>query len=142
MDEPSVRDKLVTAEQRILELQAEPETIRSRLMQLQSDYEGLQAQYQATSSEKADLEQQLAGIKQTASSAINIAKERTELRKQVAALTKQNGELLQKNLDLRNNESQRWFLIGAGVVFGSMFLGWLLPRLRFGRRRKSSWQDI
>jgi hypothetical protein len=33
-------------------------------------------------------------------------------------------------------------MIGAGVVIGSILLGWILPYLRFKRRRTSSWSEI
>jgi SH3 domain protein len=141
-DEPSAREQLQTMQQRVAELQAEPDQIRSRLTQLQQDYAKLQQQHQKISSENASLTQELAGIRQTAANAIQIASERSDMRKQLTALTRDKADLQQENRDLRNNVQQRWFMIGAGVVLGSLLLGWLLPLLRFRRRSRSTWSDI
>ena len=44
--------------------------------------------------------------------------------------------------DVYFNYLARPFMIGAGVVLGSILLGWLLPLMRFRRRSRSSWSDI
>lgn len=140
--EPSARVQLKELQDRVQELQAEPDQIRSRLTQLQEDYSSLQQQHQKISSENETLRQDLAGIKQSAANAIQIASERSDLRKQLTAFKRQNADLQQQNRELSNNIEQRWFMIGAGVVFGSLLLGWLLPLMRFRRRSRSSWSDI
>ncbi|HBH36540.1 MAG TPA: TIGR04211 family SH3 domain-containing protein [Gammaproteobacteria bacterium] len=140
--EPSAREQVQTMQERIVELQAEPDQIQSRLTQLQEDYSSLQQQHQKTSSENETLTQDLAGIKQTAANAIQIASERSDLRKQLTDFKRQNADLQMQNLELSNNVQQRWFMIGAGVVLGSLLLGWLLPLMRIRRRSRSSWSDI
>lgn len=142
MDEPSAREQVKTLDAKIQELQAEPEQIRSRLNQLQEDYSKLQKEHQKVSNDKNAISQELAGIRQTAANAINISKERTELRKQLVSLKQQVADLQHSNRELSNNRDQNWFMIGAGVVLGSIFIGWLLPYLRFKRRRPSNWSDI
>ena len=142
MDEPSAREQVASLTARIQELQAEPEQIRSRLSQLQEDYAKLQKEHQKLLNDKNSITQELAGIRQTAANAINISNERSELRKQVVKLKQETAELQHTNRELANNRNQRWFLIGAAVVLGSILLGWLLPYLRFKRRRTSSWSEI
>jgi SH3 domain protein len=142
MDEPSAREQVASLTARIQELQAEPEQIRSRLSQLQEDYAKLQKEHQKLLNDKNSITQELAGIRQTAANAINISNERSELRKQVVKLKQEAADLQHTNRELSNNRNQRWFLIGAGVVLGSILLGWLLPYLRFKRRRTSSWSEI
>lgn len=142
MDEPSAREQVASLTARIQELQAEPEQIRSRLTQLQEDYTRLQKEHQKLLNDKNSITRELAGIRQTAANAINISNERGELRKQVVKLKQEVADLQHTNRELANNLNQRWFLIGAGVVFGSILLGWLLPYLRFRRRRTSSWSEI
>ncbi len=141
-EEPTAREQLQALQERIHELQAEPDQVRSRLNQLQEDYASLQQQHQKISSENETLTQDLAGIKQSAANAIQIANERSDLRKQLTAFKRQNADLQQQNRELGNNFEQRWFMIGAGVVLGSILLGWLLPLMRFRRRSRSSWSDI
>jgi SH3 domain protein len=50
-------------------------------------------------------------------------------------------ELQQANRELANQSTQRWFLIGAGVVCGGILIGLILPRLRL-RRRKDTWGSL
>ena len=142
MDEPSAREQVASLTAKIQELQAEPEQVRSRLNQLQDDYARLQKDHQKLLNDKNSITQELAGIRQTAANAINISNERSELRKQVVKLKQEVADLQHTNRELANNRNQRWFLIGAGVVIGSILLGWLLPYLRFKRRRTSSWSEI
>lgn len=142
MDEPSAREQVASLTARIQELQAEPEQVRSRLTQLQEDYAKLQKEHQKLLNDKNSITQELAGIRQTAANAINISNERSELRKQVVKLKQEVADLQHTNRELANNRNQHWFLIGAGVVLGSILLGWLLPYLRFKRRRTSSWSEI
>lgn len=141
-EKPSAREQLQSIQEQMRELQAEPDQIRSRLTQLQTDYSSLQQQHQKISSENETLTQDLAGIKQSAANAIQIANERSDLHKQLTAFKRQNADLQQQNRELSNNFEQRWFMIGAGVVLGSILLGWLLPLMRFRRRSRSSWSDI
>jgi len=142
MDEPSAREQVASLTAKIQELQAEPEQVRTRLNQLQEDYARLQKEHQKLLNDKNSITQELAGIRQTAANAINISNERSELRKQVVKLKQEVADLQHTNRELSNNLNQRWFLIGAGVVLGSILLGWLLPYLRFRRRRTSSWSEI
>lgn len=142
MDQPSAREQVQTLNAKIQELQAEPEQIQSRLSQLQEEYSKLQKDHQKVVNDKNSITQELAGIRQTAANAINIANERSELRKQLVKLKKEVADLQHNNRELSNNRDQNWFLIGACVVLGSIFIGWLLPYLRFKRRRTSNWSDI
>ncbi|MEN8214442.1 MAG: TIGR04211 family SH3 domain-containing protein, partial [Pseudomonadota bacterium] len=136
-EEPSAREQLQEMQGRLQELEVEPNQLRSRLTQLQADYSTLQQQHQKISAENASLTQELAGIKQTAANAIRIAGERSDLLKQLTAFKRQNADLQQQNRELGNNIEQRWFLIGAGVVLGSLLFAWLLPLLRFRRGSRS-----
>ena len=138
---PSARDRLVTAEKRLQELQQEPGKLSAQLAKLQGDYQKLQTGHQGLLKEKETLDKELESIRRTASNAIQISNERNELRKMVAQLTHQVEELKQENRELSNNSNQQWFLIGAGIVVLGIVLGLILPHLRF-QRRKNSWGSL
>jgi SH3 domain protein len=42
--------------------------------------------------------------------------------------------------EIKRNTQRDWFLIGAGVLFGGILLGLILPRLKL--RRRSGWGDL
>lgn len=141
MDEPGPREQLAALKERLATMETEPARLSAELDALQADYTALQQDHDETTRAKAALEQELAGIRQTAANAINIANERTDLQKQVAALSRRVADLEQENRELKNDEAQDWFMIGAGVAIGGIVLGLILPSLRV-RRRKTSWDTL
>jgi SH3 domain protein len=138
---PSARDRLASTEKRLAELQEEPGKLSAKLSTLEEKHQKLSEEHGALQKVKLELEQELSGIRRTASNAINISNERNALRKQVATLTRQVEDLKQENRELGNNSAQQWFLIGAGVIVGGIILGLILPHLRV-QRRKSSWGSL
>lgn len=138
---PSARDRLEKAEKRLKELLEEPGRLTARLATLQDQHQKLTTEHDNLKQEKQTLEQELQSVNRTAANAIRISNERNDLRKQVASLTRQAEDLKQENRELKNNSQQKWFLIGAGVIFGGIILGLILPHLRF-QRRKNSWGTL
>jgi SH3 domain protein len=141
MDQRSARERLARAEQRLHELQDEPERLSARLAALQEEHQQLKKSYEALQQVKGQLEQELVAIRRTSANAVRISEERDQLRQRLATLTREIEELKQQNLDLTNDSTQRWFLIGAGVLVAGILLGLVLPHLRF-QRRKSSWGTL
>lgn len=140
-DEPVARDRLATIETQLAELQQAPDQLAAKLTELQSKHDALETIHEELVGEKERIEQELATIKHASTNVVRITEERSELRKRVADLTRQAADLQQENRDLKNQTTQRWFLIGAGVVAGGILIGLVLPHLRF-RRRKSSWGSL
>lgn len=141
MDEPSAREQIGAIKERMAEMESEPARLSAALEELREEHAVLEEEHAETVEVKESLEQELAGIRQTAANAINIANERTELQKQVAQLSRRLADVEQENRELQNDETQDWFLIGAGVAIGGVVLGLILPSLRV-RRRKTSWDTL
>lgn len=140
-DEPAARERLAAMEARLAELQQAPDQLASKLADLKTAHEALQLDHQDLAAEKARIEQELASIKHASANVVLITEERSELRRRVADLTRQVADLEQENQDLKNQTTQRWFLIGAGVVTGGILIGLILPHLRL-RRRKNAWGSL
>ncbi len=138
---PSARERLAKAEQRLKELQAEPDALSARLSKLQGEHQKLQREYATLKADKQKVDKELESIRRTASNAIRISNERNELRKMVAKLTREVEDLKQENRELSNDSNQKWFLIGAAVIILGIVLGLILPHLRF-QKRKSSWGSL
>jgi SH3 domain protein len=141
LKEPVARERIAEMTARLQELQAEPDQLAAKLAELQQAHSTLQADHDELRSDKERLEEELATIRHASANVMRITQERTELRQGVADLTRQVAELQQRSRDLSNQSTQRWFLIGAGVVVGGILIGLVLPHLRF-RRRKSSWGSL
>lgn len=141
MEEPGAREQLASIKERMAEMESEPARLSAALEELRKEHAVLEEEHAENVEVKESLEQELAGIRQTAANAINIANERTELQKQVAQLSRRLADVEQENRELQNDETQDWFLIGAGVAIGGVLLGLILPSLRV-RRRKTSWDTL
>lgn len=137
-DEPGARERLVVMEKRLAEFQQAPDQLTSKLNECRTAHEKLKADHEALAKEKERIETELAELKHTSANLVSITHERSQLRRRVADLTRKLKDAEQKNRDLKNKTNQRWFLIGAGVVIGSILIGLILPNLR-SRRRKSGW---
>ncbi|MBK5930520.1 TIGR04211 family SH3 domain-containing protein [Halochromatium salexigens] len=137
-EEPAARSRLEAMEAKLAELQQEPDKLAARLGTLQREHSSLKDQAEALKRDKQDLEAELAEIRNAATNAIQIDRERRQLQEQVSNLLLKVDQLEHRNLELSNQSRQQWFLIGAGVVGGGILIGLVLPNLRL-RRRRSSW---
>jgi len=139
--EPAARDRLAAMEAKLAELQQAPDALAGKLTALQSEHRELKTSHEHASRDRDRLEQELATLRSASANIVEVTNDRAELRKRVAELTRQAADLEQQNRDLSLQTTQRWFLIGAGVLGGGVLVGLLLPNLRF-RRRKSSWGSL
>jgi len=126
-DEPIPRDQVAVLEAKVADFQEKFDKLPPSLKEVQASLE-------AALADKHRLEEELLSIRQAAGDAPRILRERGELRQTVADLTRQVGELEQINRELDHENAQRWFLIGGGVIFGGILIGFFLPQVRLGRR--------
>ena len=141
LKEPVARDRLAAMEQRIKELEASPNELSKRLAALSREHDDLKHRHAELQAEKDRIQKELDMLKRTAANAVQIAQERKKLRKQVATMSRELADQEQEIRELKNSTTQRWFLIGSGVLFGGILLGLVLPHLRV-RRRKHSWGSL
>jgi len=141
LTQPVARDRIVKLEARIKELEASPGELSSKLAKLSREHDALKQAHQALQSEKDAIQSELAELKRTSANAVQIAQERKTLRKQVATMSRDLANQEQEIRELKNNSTQRWFLIGGGVLLGGILLGLVLPHLRV-KKRKDSWGSL
>ena len=141
LKEPVARDRLAAMEKRIKELEASPNELSKRLAALSREHDDLKRRHTELQAEKDRIRKELDTLKRTAANAVQIAQERKKLRKQVATMSRELADQEQEIRELKNSTTQRWFLIGSGVLFGGILLGLVLPHLRV-RRRKDSWGSL
>ena len=136
--EPAARAQIANLQAQLAELKQAPDELAAKLSKLQSEHAILTEDAQALKQAKQQLEQELATIRHASSNVLEITNERDRLRIQASELTREREERMQEQTEARNQTKQRWFMLGAAVLFGGVLLGLLLPHLKF-RRRKSSW---
>ncbi len=138
METPAARERLAAVEQRLAELQQEPDKLGGQLAALQQRHAALQSEFEQTRQTNEHLELELAQIRRTAADAVSISEERDQLLKQVNTLNRQLEDVKLENQGLRDHSDKKWFISGAGVLAAGIALGLIIPRLR-SRRRRDMW---
>jgi len=125
MDEPPTREQVAQLEKRMAALESENQT--------------LQGEKKALETTRADLTRcsaELAEVRRAASQTLAIEEDNARLQQEMAAINQQLLELETQNISLRDESKRDWFLVGAGVVAGSLLLGLIIPHIPWRRRRR------
>lgn len=104
-------------------------------VQTKEDYAALKFEHSKLQDEHNRLKKELDSVQRTSANAVKISMERNDLRQQLAELSREKAALEQQYLEASNGREQRWFIIGAGVLFGGVILGLLLPNVRLRRQK-------
>ena len=130
MDEPSERDRMLTAETAVAELQQQNLALTTELDELRNNTADTDQRYASLSSREQQLTAELEQIRRTSAGALQMAEQNQVLKHELLERDKQMQTLTQESATARERTDQQWFMIGAIVVLVSIFLGHLLPRLR------------
>ncbi len=114
----------------------------NRLLKEQVRYSKLNpdeaAQYRNDETQRLTTE--LNAVRQTSANALQIQAERDQLQERVINLERELESAKRGQHALKDSQKQDWFLMGAGVLFGGILLGVILPRISW--RKKSSWDSF
>lgn len=138
--EPLVRVQFDEANRKLMAVQDENRRLKEELTALQSGKVGVD---QVATQRKAEIERlntEVIAIRQASANAIQIQEERDRLQQYVIDLERDVEALRREKSALESDYRQNWFLIGAGVLFGGMLLGVVLPKLSW--RKKASWDSF
>lgn len=137
MKSPSARVQLVTLNKRI-------DTLKSELKQSTGTISDLNARIKQLDNDNLTLEKdrdaiaaQLAELKQLASRPVAIAQQNKNLEDKLAAIKTEFAVVQAENEHLRDRSIKEWFVIGGGVTLISLFLGLIIPSIKW--RKRDSW---
>jgi SH3 domain protein len=136
MVEPSARSRLneiQLREQEIVEQQQEILNLRSAAVDSKFQSKTMQES-------NAELKAELESVKKIAADTLIINDKNTQLADALAQAESKQTSLQVENERLSSNTEQGWFIRGAAVILLGMFLGLLVPKLRFKKKRK--WGDF
>ena len=139
MDRRGARDRLQRAQERIESLQAERDASRESIAGLEADIGRLAETKTELEARVEGLKAELAELQQVAAEPIAVSQENETLRQALAEEQLKVQTLGKEVISLRDQSLKEWFLIGAGVSLGSLFLGLIIPRIRWRRR---GWDDF
>lgn len=136
MGSPSARSRLEEVQKReqgLLAQQQEIERLRVAVIEHEKSSEQMQES-------NAQLQTELEKVKNVARDTLTINDKNKALAAALAQAQEKQTVLQVENERLKNNTEQAWFLRGAGVILLGMFLGLLIPKLRFKKKRK--WGEV
>lgn len=136
-DEPIALEKLILTKREL-------DKVKSDLSELQNKYNATKKELaeakrttNGLSDEKSKQAKELEYIKKVSANAINLDKKNQELLEQGEQLKINVDTLRAENQRLQSNKDINYILVGGGLIFLGLFLGWLLPKL--SGRRGDTW---
>ncbi|MEF8824281.1 MAG: TIGR04211 family SH3 domain-containing protein [Desulfohalobiaceae bacterium] len=120
--------------ERIAELEQTGSKARKTVQELKEDNSRLASELESTNNTLSELRQDYQKLRNDVPNLPQIKEELEKTRNRLQNSLAQIEELKARNASLRSRKSQLWFLVGAGVVFISCFIGFLLGRIK---RKKS-----
>ncbi len=140
MTEPAARQQLAS-------LKVQAATLREEQGRLETELEGMRSENASLRDQLSEMEEryrlasrELDEIRRAAADVLAVNENNKQLSQQITDV-RQELDAMQAEADrLRRDSTRNWFMTGAGVAFGGLLLGLLIPRLRW--RKRSSWGSL
>lgn len=140
MDEPAARDQVADAKAMRAGVEDRIKSIREQLDTATETAQSLEVERSQLAERAQLLADELEELKVTAASAVAVKIENERLRRSSDDNERALQDLRQEYVLLKQSRERDWFIAGAGVLFGGIVLGLIIPKLRFRRRR--GWGEL
>ncbi len=140
MDEPSGRDQLADLQRRFEQLESKSNQYKGKVYNLASGKEELEMRNRELQGQNHRLTEELESLRRKAARPIEISRQNSILQQQLEEGRVSLRKLQNENQLLKEKTKRNWFLTGAGVTLGSLFLGLIIPRIPWRKRR--SWDEL
>ena len=138
-DQPIAADVLNSLVQEHSELEAEHQKSLLDQQTLRTDRDDLSLSLDDAVAKSVRLERELNDITALAADVISINQENERLINERESLNAEIEELENTSKSLQDGENRNWFLLGAGVVFGGLLIGFWIARQLYNRRGNTGW---
>lgn len=135
--EPIAREELASSRDALAEARVQVEVLQAQVETLSEALETTSQQLSDADAANASMNTELAEIRDASANAVAMRDSNTDLRRSLLEHEQQLELLAQENRALRDGAVREWFVVGAGVLFGGIIIGLVLPSLR--RKRRSEW---
>ncbi len=140
-DQPVAQWLLDSARKKLKRIGEENTSIKVKLKTLQTETVETKSNNRNLSTQSEQLQKEISEIRQTASNALQIKKQRDQFQERVINLERELQKIKRDKQALEDSTEQDWFMIGAGVLFAGIVLGLVLPQISW-RRKTSSWDSF
>ena len=134
-----------SARNRVIKLEAQLETLRSKPGELQTLLANSQEENQELIRQNVSLTEQLksttselAHIKKVSKEAVSLSERNSKLENDAQQMLLQLDDMRIQNKVLKDQSAKRWFVLGGGTILVGLILGWILS-ISKRPRRQSSW---
>jgi len=138
--EPDARSQLEKMVKQIDLANVDEGSVRTQLKAVRDEYESSQKRLQILESENERLVEEMESIKRTSANVLLIDEENKELYEKLTTAEERLIALQLENRELENHNQKDWFIAGALVLCGGIFLGLILPM--FSRKKRSRYGDF
>ncbi len=138
-EQPIALDALVKLKQEHSALEAEYQQILLRQQSLNTENADLKRSIDGATEKNKTIERELADITALAADVITINEDNKRLTIERDNLNTEIEDLMRVIRQLNDDENQNWFLLGAGVIFSGLLIGFWIARRLYGRRGNSGW---
>lgn len=140
MTEPAARQQLASLRVRAATLREEQGRLETELEGMRSENENLRSQLGDMEERYRQASRELAEIRRAAADVLAVNENNKQLSQQITDVGQELDAMKAEAELLQRDTTRSWFMTGAGVAFGGLLLGLLIPRLRW--RKNSSWGSL
>jgi SH3 domain protein len=141
MKEPPSHDQLEAANKNLASLQSENVSLKAELATIKESITPGTSLEQSLAKERDQLDRELAELKKTAASTVELKNQRDELQERVVNVERELQQFKLENQALQDTANQDWFLYGGLLALIGVVLGFILPKLSW-RRSRSTWDSF
>ena len=141
-DQPISNWYLKKANQKLELLQSENAQMKLTLGELEQNNSSTISSNSELSKERDQLSTDLNDLRQTASNAIQLKRQRNELQERVVNVERELQQLKRAKQALEDSTSQDWFLYGGILSFLGIFFGLLIPKISWQRKSHGNWDTF
>lgn len=134
MGEPPAREQLRRLSSQLSNASTRGTSMASQLNAIESEQKNALRRINELESVNTQLTSELAEIKRVAANVLSINTQNKSLRQQLTDAGIRIDLLQDENAALVTQSNRFWFLIGALVLLGGIFLGLILPKIKIHRR--------
>ncbi len=140
MPEPAARQQLAALRVQAATLREEQARLETELQGVRAENDSLRRQLAETEERFRQASRELDEIRRAAANVLAVNENNKQLSQQIIDVRQQLDARNAEAEAMRRDTTRKWFMTGAGVAFGGLLLGLLIPRLRW--RKRSSWGSL
>ncbi|MGB5584071.1 MAG: TIGR04211 family SH3 domain-containing protein, partial [Gammaproteobacteria bacterium] len=120
MGQPSARDRIVTVNKMLEKTRAEVKDLKQQVSELETQNNEMTAQLKQSQREIKSMEGSMEQLKRISANPAALARENKTLQAELSKLTASNTLLEEENVQLADDSTKDWFMLGAAVSLGSL----------------------